>query len=147
MKPDIPEALLKHHAEIPARTTPARVPNVAAHVFRVGPPIRYMVTNVVIKHTNSETLKAKYKQLLSAHYYFTAEYQKSLETSRELLNHLDIFEESFVLACIAINQFRLNQFEEAEKNIKKAKLLNSKNKEIHDIINTYYEAIMTDKNK
>lgn len=104
-------------------------------------------SKLVIKHTNSETLKAKYKQLLSAHYYFTAEYQKSLETSRELLNHLDIFEESFVLACIAINQFRLNQFEEAEKNIKKAKLLNSKNKEIHDIINTYYEAIMTDKNK
>lgn len=52
LKPVIPEALLKHHAEIPARTTPASVPSVAAHVFRVGPPIRYIVTNVVIKHTN-----------------------------------------------------------------------------------------------
>ena len=54
--PEIPDALLKHHAEIPARTTPARVPSVAAHVFRVGPPIRYMVTSVVIKH---KTLRSK----------------------------------------------------------------------------------------
>lgn len=102
-------------------------------------------TKLVIKHTNSKTLKAKYTQMLSAFYFKTDEFEKSLKTSMDLLNHLDIFEESFVLASIAINHFQLNKFEEAENNIKRAKLLNSKNKDIQDVINTYYEVIITSK--
>ena len=100
---------------------------------------------LVIKYTNSKTLKVKYTQMLSAFYFKTNEFAKSLATSEKLLNHLDIFEESFVLASIAINQYKLNQFEEAEKNIKKAKLLNSNTKSIKDIINSYYEVIITKK--
>lgn len=102
-------------------------------------------TKLVIKYTNSKTLKVKYKQAISAFYFYTEEYKKSLETSIDLLNHLDIFEESFVLASIAINQFKLNMFQEAEKNIKRAKLLNSKDKDIQDIIKTYYDIIITNK--
>ncbi len=102
-------------------------------------------TKLVIKYTNSKILKTKYTQMLSAFYFETNEYEKSLETSMRLLNHLNIFEESFVLASIAINQFKLNKIEEAENNIKRAKLLNSKNKAVQDVINTYYEVIITSK--
>ena len=77
--PEIPDALLKHHAEIPARTTPARVPSVAAHVFRVGPPIRYMVTSVVIKHTNTAVQNGEYFRYTSGRY--TKITQKNVKTS------------------------------------------------------------------
>ena len=53
----MPVAMLKMVAEMPAMTTPATVPPVATRVFRVGPPMRYMVTRVVITQMNTLTQK------------------------------------------------------------------------------------------
>ena len=51
----MPLAALNAVAARPAMHTPATVPPVATTVFMVGPPIRYMVTMVVIVHTNTDT--------------------------------------------------------------------------------------------
>ena len=77
--PEIPDALLKHQAETPARITPTRVPSVAAQVFRVGPPIRYIVTSVVIKHTNTAVQKGEYFRYTRGRY--TKITQKNVKTS------------------------------------------------------------------
>ena len=56
-QPVMPVAMLKMVAEMPAMTTPATVPPVATRVFLVGPPMRYMVTRVVITQMNTLTQK------------------------------------------------------------------------------------------
>ena len=65
-QPEMPEAMLKRVAENPAITTPAMVPPVATSVFIVGPPMRYMVTSVVMMHTNTATQKGEYPRYTRA---------------------------------------------------------------------------------
>ena len=55
--PVIPERRLKSWAEIPAQRTPTIVPRMETRVFFVGPPIRYMVTTVVMAHTKTAAQK------------------------------------------------------------------------------------------
>ena len=55
--PVIPERILKSCAEIPAQRTPSMVPRIDTTVFLVGPPIRYMVTTVVMAHTKTAAQK------------------------------------------------------------------------------------------
>ena len=51
----------------------------AAQVFRVGPPIRYIVTSVVIKHTNTAVQKGEYFRYTRGRY--TKITQKNVKTS------------------------------------------------------------------
>ena len=49
----IPDARLNSVAEIPAVSTPPTVPMVATSVFFVKPPIKSMVTSVVMMQMNT----------------------------------------------------------------------------------------------
>ena len=71
--------MLKIVAENPAITTPATVPPVATTVFLVGPPMRYMVTSVVMMHTNTATQKGEYPRYTSGRY--TNRMHKKVNTS------------------------------------------------------------------
>src|SRR5699024_6950646 len=57
--PVMPDAILNSWAEIPATRTPAMVPPMETTVFIEGPPMKYMVTTVVIMHTNTAAQKGE----------------------------------------------------------------------------------------
>ena len=56
-QPVMPVARLNRVAASPAITTPATVPPEATTVFRVGPPMRYIVTSVVTIQMSTATQK------------------------------------------------------------------------------------------
>ena len=56
-QPVMPVAMLNRVADSPAMTTPATVPPVATSVFMVGPPMKYMVTRVVMMEIKTLTQK------------------------------------------------------------------------------------------
>lgn len=99
-------------------------------------------TKLVIKTTNSKTLKLKYLQALSSFYFYTEEFEKSRQICIELLSYPNLFEKSFLYASIAINEFKQGKLKEAQKTISLAKDIETKSNLLKETIDEYYAIIV-----